>query len=275
MGSPYNVFGETLDDTTPVYLTTAFLNEPVPNARYETTFYRAVNGLKGQITSRYSWESAFNYSLYKTNNSFINYPNSEVLPQAILGGYDGAGNVVAPGTPYPTAGPTPGPYSLVQSRSGLVLQPTLDPFALNPDPASLANVFDHFTQEITTKQRIIDGKIIAFPFDLKAGPIGLALGGEYREEFLTFLGGLSPLTYAGNQDPPIFSRRTVKAVYAEANAPLVSTDMNVPGIRTLVVGAGLRFEQFSDAGATVVPKATIIWRPIDNLAVRERSQTAL
>ena len=57
--------------------------------------------------------------------------------------------------------------------------------------------------------------------------------GEYGEEFLTFLGGLSALTYAGNQDPPNFSRRTVKAVYAEANAPLVSTDTNVPAFGRL------------------------------------------
>jgi iron complex outermembrane receptor protein len=94
---------------------------------------------------------------------------------------------------------------------------------------------------------------------LQGGGIGVAFGAEIRREdnelpFYTGLGdyaGLSLTSYGG--------ARNIYAGYGEIVAPV---------LKTLELNAALRYDYYTDAGASWTPKFGAKWKAIDNLALR-------
>jgi len=110
-------------------------------------------------------------------------------------------------------------------------------------------------------------------FELPAGGVGLAFGGQFRRESLEqnpddllLVGdiiGASPgnTTHAG---------RKAYAFYAEARLPVFGGKLTVPGLHALEFTAAARFEDFRDNNTNVlVPKFGVRWQPFDDsLTVR-------
>ena len=110
-------------------------------------------------------------------------------------------------------------------------------------------------------------------FELPAGGVGLAFGGQFRREGLQQnpdqslvagdIIGVSSLftTHAG---------RKTYAFYAEADLPVFSPGYNLPGLHALEFTAALRFEEFlSNDTNVLVPKFGMRWQPFDeSLTVR-------
>lgn len=95
-----------------------------------------------------------------------------------------------------------------------------------------------------------------------AGPSGLAIGGEYRQEkfhqnYEAFAADISSLGV--DPDGSVEGDRNVKAVY---------TELNVPVLDSLELSAAVRHDKYSDFGSTTNPKYSFRYQPVKELVVR-------
>lgn len=155
----------------------------------------------------------------------------------------------------------------------------------DPDPATAFNVFgDGSNSNPQTIDKVrgwntqvglshvwsgslkLDGPL----FDLPAGAVRAAFGGEYRRETyayhgVSFVSTAAPVD-AGTAGFP--QGRSVGAAYAELLLPLVDPSMAVPAISRLELSLAGRVEHYSDAGWTRNPKVGLAWEATGGLAFR-------
>jgi iron complex outermembrane recepter protein len=130
--------------------------------------------------------------------------------------------------------------------------------ALN-SPAMYAALLANQTRDGFARNTGFDVKGTREVGQLDGGPIGVALGAEYRREEnslpnFTGLGsfiGLPLNTYAGS--------RGVFGAYAEALFPVVAQ---------FEANAALRYDRYSDAGSSTTPRVALKWMPKAGLALR-------
>ncbi len=140
-----------------------------------------------------------------------------------------------------------------------LLNNTTTATALNPFGPSAPGVVESLrttlNRKSTTDVRGGDLQASGTLFTLPAGPVGMAVGGEYRKESIkdkpdafaatggvVALGGSSGVT----------GYRDVKAVYAE---------LSIPVLRSLEAQLAARHEEYSDFGKSDKPKIGAKWRP--------------
>ena len=132
----------------------------------------------------------------------------------------------------------------------------------------------HPKDEDTSKLATLDATIYSTDlFDLPAGGIGFAMGGQFRRESLeetpdrlNVIGdvvGNSPV-------PAVRGGRKSFAFYGEADFPVFSPKFEMAGFHALDLTAAARFEDFENNDTNVlVPKFGVRWQPIDEqLTVR-------
>lgn len=233
----------------------------------ETELTRYTFGLRGDLTDKWSWDAALTNNTNKLNSKTKNVLYAPNVARAIAGGYNQAG-VATPG----------GNYSRVitgftEDSTTFVIQPALDPLARPSaiNPASLENVLGTSVSDFESDLRQIDITIRGEPVEIPAGPIGFAIGGDFRKEELSG----TPDANSRNTGPTArrwlgatffdpFSRdRNIDAGYAEVRVPITSKSWNAPGVHTLDVTGAYRYENYSDAGESKVPKIGLRWQPID------------
>jgi iron complex outermembrane receptor protein len=266
-------------------LTTAFPGVTFAYLPYTHQFFddahalRVTAGLRGELGSIWSWESAVVYSdsdLSQRQGNVIYKPN---IASAIAGGFDAQGNAIVGGG-----------YSMVHrdySLSGpMVLQPALDPFAraAGVKPAALANLFGSEFLNGSSRLMSFDAKLVGNVYQLPAGDLSIAAGGSVRNERLSghadangrvtdpvtgLTNGQDQEWLGGTYADPFSKSRTISALFVEFRAPITSASWSVPGIRAFdLIGAGRR-ENYSDAGSSTVPKIGFRWQPFDKqLTVR-------
>lgn len=104
-------------------------------------------------------------------------------------------------------------------------------------------------------------------FQLPAGPLGFALGGEFRKEQANFnvnqVSSLSDSTGSATALPSSGSRN-VKALF---------TELNVPIAKTLEAQLALRYDNYSDVGSTVNPKVALRFQPAKQIMFRSSYST--
>ncbi|WP_423142337.1 TonB-dependent receptor domain-containing protein [Parablastomonas sp. CN1-191] len=122
-------------------------------------------------------------------------------------------------------------------------------------------------------------------FELPAGPVGMALGGEVRREtqrddrdaavdgsspFVDAVSGEVTVSDAAavSDNPDTYGARTVAAAYAELAVPVVSPEMHVPLMRSFDLQLAGRFEHYSDFGSVAKPKVAAAWDVVDGLRLR-------
>lgn len=126
----------------------------------------------------------------------------------------------------------------------------------------------HPKDEDTSKLATLDATIYTTDlFDLPAGGVGFAVGGQWRRESLKEnpdmlneegdIVGNSPVPSADG------GRRTY-AFYGETRIPVFSPTYRIPGFYSLEFTAGVRFEEFLNNDTNVlVPKVGMRWQPFD------------
>ncbi|MBF7141746.1 MULTISPECIES: TonB-dependent receptor [Pseudomonas] len=142
----------------------------------------------------------------------------------------------------------------------------LNPFGPQSDAGQAfidANTY-HGTYAVSTgRVAVVDGKVTREIGDwFGAGPVGLALGGEYRKEKFhetvdDFAGDLSSLGVDPNSS--VAGDRSISAQYAE---------INVPVLDTLELSAAVRHDKYSDFGSSTNPKYSFRFQPFKELVVR-------
>ena len=118
-------------------------------------------------------------------------------------------------------------------------------------------------RDATGRVPTLDARVTKELTRMPAGPLGVALGVEVRQEKFvddpkSVLSSGDVLGGGGNQSHEEGSR-TVKALYAELSVPIV---------RTLEGQVAVRMDNYSDFGNTTNPKVGIKWTPIRELGFR-------
>lgn len=261
-----------------------------PNARQFNNsgeLTRLVTGFRGKLGDRFQWEAAFNQNVNRLNTGLSGMVYGPNLQLALAGGFDAAGNAVAGGKyarVFKDFGAPPGLTTLAQFQAAItpgnsVLQPALDVFARPSGvaPTSLANIYGTTDLRFKAPLDQFDARVSGSLVELPAGPLGAAVGVDYRSERLqglpdqnSFSTGPTAQRWTGATYFDPFSRsRRIDGAFAELRVPITGERQHVAGLRLLEVSAAYRYESYSDAGASRVPKYGLRWRPLnDELTLR-------
>ncbi|MGI8956947.1 MAG: TonB-dependent receptor plug domain-containing protein [Chthoniobacterales bacterium] len=129
----------------------------------------------------------------------------------------------------------------------------------------------HKRDLLTSKLATLDLNVYTTDlFDLPGGPVGLALGVFFSRETYE----INPDDHANINHPealgeqfalaPVKAGRKEVAFYGEIRVPIFSPEMGIPGLRSLELDAGARFEEFRNNDTNVlVPKLALRWQPFD------------
>jgi len=152
-----------------------------------------------------------------------------------------------------------------------------NPFGLNKNsPAVLDKVFVTAHRLGKATLTLEDLKLYGDLWNLPAGPISFAIGGEHRTEHIndqpdallasgqtigvTSTNDFSPI----NSFLPANGSRDIWSLYWEVLLPVTSPLWNCFGVYTLEFGYQERFDNYSDFGSTERPKFFVRWQPIDS-----------
>jgi len=108
------------------------------------------------------------------------------------------------------------------------------------------------------------------PIDWGAGRVGLAVGGEYRQE------EVSDVADSFSENNLIVSSggtsgkgdRDAWAGYAELRIPVLGKDLSFTGAKEFEVQVAGRYEDYSDFGDTFKPKVGARWKVVDQVMLR-------
>jgi iron complex outermembrane receptor protein len=219
----------------------------------ETDAWLSTVGVKGDKLFDGSWgyDAAFRYSQSKREQTGQNISAS--LFNRILNGAD------------PIFDPTSSQFI----GTTVPFNPFTDyrrPFPSNEATIEFARVHPHDVD--TSKLATLDATIYTTSlFQLPAGGVGFAVGGQFRRENLEenpdHLNEIGDII--GNSPVPTArGGRKSYAFYAETDIPIFSPTNAIPGFRSLDFTAAGRFEDFRNNGTNVmVPKVGLRWQPID------------
>lgn len=129
----------------------------------------------------------------------------------------------------------------------------------NNSAAMYDALFQDQTRDGSSRTYGADIKVSRELGKLEGGPVGVAIGAEWRHEsqFLPLYSGFG--NYVGLSLFSWSGKRDIYATYAEVLAPVT---------KRLELNGALRYDHYSDAGSSVTPKVGAKWRPLDNLAIR-------
>ena len=143
-----------------------------------------------------------------------------------------------------------------------------NPFGLNQNSRAVIDKIFVTTHHLgTTSLTLEDLKLFGDLFNLPAGPISFAVGGEHRTEhasdqpdsLISSGGTLGDVSFESTN-----GSRDVWSIYWEVRLPVTSPAWNLPGLYSLELDYQERFDDFSDFGGTERPKFSVRWQPIDS-----------
>ncbi len=159
----------------------------------------------------------------------------------------------------------PGYIAAVLAAGGI--NPAINPFSVSQTPAGQAALDAAEIRQVVrtgdSKRDSVDGHASRDLFNLPAGPLQLAVGGEGRLE--RYADNPAPIFSSGDiigsggDLQPINAQRHVYAGFFELNAPIV---------KNLEAGLAARYDHYEDFGSTTNPKATLRWQPTPELLLR-------
>jgi iron complex outermembrane recepter protein len=224
--NPFNPFGE---DITDLRWRIRETGNRINDVTSDTP--RLVAGLEGRINEDWSWEAAALYTKTQTSNTNAGTVFDDLLQDAL---------------------------------NGVVIDGHL--LHANPFGPNHPWLIDYMTAENpnvdTYEIRSYDANTSGTLWDLPAGPLGIAVGGEIRTEEISNVGTIANETgnvVGGSQGANTFGDRRVYSAYAEVGIPI--HDM-------VEVQLAARYEDYSDFGTTTKPKVAVKFRPMDEVIFR-------
>lgn len=126
-----------------------------------------------------------------------------------------------------------------------------------------------FIQSDQSEQELNDiiANVTGDLFDLPAGPLGYALGYEYRKETGSFTPDATVQAGETADVPaaPTSGETQVREAYLELRAPLLG---DLPAIKRLELSAAVRSSDYDGIGRDEVYKGGLYWRVVEDFAIR-------
>ncbi len=250
-GNSFNPFGIDFDPSS--YILGRRLVEAGPRINtQDVDSYRFALALEGafQLGERYfDWDVAYGYGDIDRSSRNSGRVNIQRVLQA-LSGQPCRDNAFSDGCVELNLFGGQGPDG----------QGTITPAMLN---YILYNENEAFGNSLVNYTANLSGEIMELP----AGPLGLALGFEHREEegFDSPDALVSAGITSGNARQPTSGAFSVDEIYVELAVPLLA---GVTGAQRLDFSLSSRWSDYDTFGDTVNSKVGIEWQPIDDLLLR-------
>lgn len=230
------------------------------NGSTERDFYRFVVGFDGQLLdNRFRWDVSYNYGQVSENqisNGQVNVVNFRDALAVRLENGDENGNGIS------------GEAICIDAEARANGCQPANIFGLGSLSQGAVNyIAAQGTFQTGIKQHVVQGNISGSLFDLPAGPVGIALGVEYRSE--SSFSDNDALTNAGlnagNLLPDTRGSFDVAEAYGELRIPILA---DKPFFKLLEVGGAIRVADYSTIGTVTSYNVTGTWQPIDDLRIR-------
>lgn len=209
-------------------------------AKADRDTFRVVGGFKGELTKTWSYDA---YALYgstkeaQTSTGQVNLANFRSALEAIVDVNDLNGNGSKTDLICRDAN---------ARAEGCVPMNIFGYNSISPEASKYVSADGSLSTKLT--QTVVGASVNGEPFDLPAGPLGLAFGAEYRRE--TSRTEFDALTQSGqnggNALPNASGKFDVKEVFAEARIPLLS---KLPLVKRLDANLALRHGNYSTVGS--------------------------
>jgi iron complex outermembrane receptor protein len=239
--NPFNKTGEVID-----VLSYRFV--PIGNRQEDVDgdVFRAVPSVDIKLGDGWTLNAGFNYNYSFLNDRAINFPSAS--------GFQAALNDTNPASAY-------NPFTGSSQQSAA---------AINSVYASSG---DRSTSSLIAEDFRINGKL----FDLPAGPVQMAFGGEYRLERYNQAYTEQDLTgdiiSSSVQLDTAASQKDLSG-YTQVDIPLTSPAFNIPGFYSTDVQVTGRVDKYSQFGSTENPQVALRWETIPGLVLRGSYSTA-
>ncbi len=230
------------------------------NSEATRDFYRVVAGLEGTLLNdRFNWDVTNNYGQTSEQQTSNGQPNTLLLRSALAGIPD-VDDVNNNGSTTDVVCADP-----IARAQGCV---PINVFGFGSiSPAAASFVAAEQSLQTRLSQQVWAANLSGALFELPAGPLGVAIGAEYRKE--TSRENNDALTNAGlnagNALPDTSGSFNVKEVYGEINVPILR---DVPFFQALNVRAAGRLSDYSTVGSVKTYSLGADWTPIEAVRVR-------
>ncbi|RDS78602.1 TonB-dependent receptor [Alteriqipengyuania lutimaris] len=239
--------------------------------RSERDVYRIVGGVRGDFMDGWQYELAVNYGKVEEATDIL----GNILPQRFLLAFDAArdpttGQIVCRSQIDPSAAVAyDDPDSLAEEIANCV---PYNPFGAADNSAAGDYVVEETTSNATLEQFVVSGFVSGNTggfFELPGGPIGFAVGGEYRREELFYQA--DPLVENGRtfyNALPTFAPDPfeVKEAYGEVRLPILA---DMPFFEELTVSGAARVSDYGGAvGTTWAYNGGVEWAPVSDIRFR-------
>ena len=234
--NPYNQTGQPID------IISYRLTDLGPRIEdVDNDVFRAVPSVDFKLGDGWTLNAGLNYQYSFVNDRNVGFPSATAF-QAEL-------NSTNPATAY-------NPFTSTGTQASQQLLNNLYVSSGNRDTTSLFGE---------------DFRFNGSAFDLPAGPVQVAFGGEYRLE--RYNQSYDPADLAGDvigstTQLDTAASRKVLSGYTEVDFPLTSPSFNMPGFYSTDVQVLGRVDKYSTFGSTENPQVTLRWETIPGLVVR-------
>jgi len=152
----------------------------------------------------------------------------------------------------------------------------VDAFGVGSITPEMANFIRlDFSDTTTFERQVLNASFNGSLAELPAGPLGFAVGAEYREDSSEYVPDLAKKQgdiLGFNAAQPVEGSFDVTELFVETVVPLLK---DLPAVESLSLEAGLRYSDYSSVGETTSYKAGLDWAPISSLHVRGMYQRAV
>lgn len=226
----------------------------------ERDFYRFVVGLDGSLfEDRFRWDVSYNYGQVSENqvsSGQVNVVNFRDALAVMTDVNDVNGNGLT----------TDAVCISAEARANGCAPANIFGFnSLSPDAVQYIQA--QGTYQTGIKQQVVQGNISGSLFDLPAGPLGIAVGAEYRKE--SSFSDNDALTNqglnAGNVLPDTSGSFDVKEAFVEVRVPILA---DTPFFDLLEIGGAARVADYSTVGSVFSWNVSGTWMPIDDVRIR-------
>lgn len=260
-----------------------FLDLGIRDQSFKRETYRAVVGLRGTFNDDWSYEISANYGKFEEENTNSGFVDRQRLLLALDAGRNPVTGAIQCRSQFDPTAATPFSSTLLQPSQNAFIAARLqadiaacvpfNPFGSGRPENQAAADYVSFsgTDTASIEQMVLSGFVsgdLSQFFELPGGPIGFAVGGEYRREDAAYtqpeevLQGVTNFLTLGNARP---DATEIKEVFGELRFPLLK---DVPFFDELSVTVAGRLSDYNTIGTVYSYNAGVEWAPVRDLRFR-------